>query len=85
MTTEPRDNPEVNEALRLLSHFEAQTPGRAPSRDFYEAILILDDYLDTNPPNSHRQFIANVRMSYIGSLSRPNGRMSYGEKCFAER
>ena len=61
---DPREVPEIREAVALLEGYEAAPLSYGSAEEFALAIETLVDYLSQNPDSPHRQFIQNLRFSY---------------------
>ena len=61
---DPREIPEIREAVALLEGYEAAPLSYGSTDEFVLAIETLEDYLSQNPDSPHRQFIQNLRFSY---------------------
>ena len=64
MGNEPRNIPEIAEAIELLEEFEGHLPDVSNIDLFYAAIGILNEYVEEYPDTPHMNFITNLKMSY---------------------
>ena len=59
---------ELKEAVNLLREFEKPGSHKKKTRNFTDAIDILNDYVKENPESPHLDFIENIRTSYTRIL-----------------
>jgi len=65
---DPRQAPEIREALELLESFERKPTDLEAANDFLYGIQVLDDYLDFDPPQSHR---ASIKIKKLQGTKNP--------------
>jgi len=59
---------EIKEAVNLLKEFEKSDSHTKKTRNFLDAIDLLNDYIEENPDSSHLGYIRNIKTSYTKIL-----------------
>jgi hypothetical protein len=62
-TTDPRNVPEIREAIALFEKWEAGITDPAAAGRFAEAIQLLDEYRESEPDSPHKAFVQNLKVS----------------------
>lgn len=65
---DPRDEPEIREALALLRRWESAAADPEAAGRFSQAIELLDGYLEGDPETPHRAFVENVKVAHTRRL-----------------
>ena len=60
--------PELKEAVNLLARFEKEKDHSLRTRDFEDAIDILNDHLLDEPESPHKSFVEKIKLTYTRKL-----------------
>lgn len=59
---------EIKDVVELLESFEKSDNHQHRTRDFIDAIEVINEYVSANPESSRKPFIQNLKSTYIHRL-----------------
>src|SRR5918999_6461476 len=78
-TMQPREVPEIREAIALFESWELAVNYVRASKKFTEALEFLNDYLEYEPDTPHRKFVENLKLANTRSLLRELAKVERNE------